>query len=111
MAGERESSVRDHLANEPTLLAWVRTALTVVGLGFVIARFTASQPANGSAILLGTALAGLGGVIAAGAAYRFLRTARQIETGHYRPTAGLLMALAVAVVLGALAVMAYLLLA
>jgi putative membrane protein len=30
--------VRDHLANERTYLAWVRTALGLIGLGFVLAR-------------------------------------------------------------------------
>lgn len=29
---------RDHLANERTFLAWVRTALGLIGLGFVLAR-------------------------------------------------------------------------
>src|ERR1700712_2650374 len=32
------SLVRDHLANERTALAWVRTALGLIGLGFVLAR-------------------------------------------------------------------------
>jgi putative membrane protein len=30
--------VTDHLANERTFLAWVRTALGLIGLGFVLAR-------------------------------------------------------------------------
>ncbi|MDB5350199.1 MAG: putative rane protein [Planctomycetota bacterium] len=29
---------RDHLANERTFLAWVRTSLGLIGLGFVLAR-------------------------------------------------------------------------
>jgi putative membrane protein len=32
------SRVRDHLANERTFLAWVRTGLGLIGLGFVLAR-------------------------------------------------------------------------
>src|SRR5260370_28907986 len=35
---EPESRIRDHLANERTFLAWVRTALGLIGLGFVLAR-------------------------------------------------------------------------
>jgi putative membrane protein len=31
-------TIRDHLANERTYLAWVRTALALIGLGFVLAR-------------------------------------------------------------------------
>ena len=30
--------IRDHLANERTFLAWVRTALGLIGMGFVLAR-------------------------------------------------------------------------
>ena len=32
-------SLRDHLANERTFLAWTRTAITVMALGFVVAKF------------------------------------------------------------------------
>jgi putative membrane protein len=33
------SRTRDHLANERTLLAWVRTGIAIIGLGFIVARF------------------------------------------------------------------------
>jgi putative membrane protein len=33
------SRTRDHLANERTLLAWVRTGVAIIGLGFIVARF------------------------------------------------------------------------
>jgi putative membrane protein len=33
------SRTRDHLANERTLLAWVRTSIAIIGLGFIVARF------------------------------------------------------------------------
>ena len=33
-----ENNVRDHLANERTFLAWIRTSLGLIGLGFVLAR-------------------------------------------------------------------------
>jgi putative membrane protein len=33
------NALRDHLANERTLLAWIRTAIATMGLGFVVAKF------------------------------------------------------------------------
>ena len=33
------NELRDHLANERTLLAWVRTSIAVIALGFVVAKF------------------------------------------------------------------------
>ena len=34
-----ESKVSDHLANERTYLAWLRTGIATIGLGFVVAKF------------------------------------------------------------------------
>lgn len=33
------NELRDHLANERTFLSWIRTAVTIIGLGFVVAKF------------------------------------------------------------------------
>jgi putative membrane protein len=39
-AGEKPSAeLRDYLAEERTFLAWIRTGLTLMGFGFVVARF------------------------------------------------------------------------
>ena len=34
-----DSRARDHMANSRTLLAWIRTGIALIGLGFVVARF------------------------------------------------------------------------
>jgi len=33
------NELRDHLANERTFLAWIRTSITIIALGFVVAKF------------------------------------------------------------------------
>src|SRR5256714_11648617 len=73
------NELRDHLANERTLLAWARTAITIMALGFVIAKFGilvrevrglthAAQEAVHFSALFGAALACTGAVALAFAA-------------------------------------------
>jgi putative membrane protein len=40
------SRVRDHLANERTYLAWMRTAIALMGFGVLILRLRAFQPST-----------------------------------------------------------------
>ena len=112
---------REHLANERTLLAWVRTAVALMGLGFVVARFglflrqlaleraAPPEPAHASAVI-GAALVGASVLLAAVSTVRFFRARAQIELGSYEPEA-FTEVLAVAVtVLAGLALLAYLVL-
>ena len=39
MSEMSEPDARDYLAQERTLLAWIRTGVGLIGLGFVVARF------------------------------------------------------------------------
>ena len=36
---QQSAHLRDYLAEESTFLAWIRTGLTLMGFGFVVARF------------------------------------------------------------------------
>ncbi len=97
------AGVRDHLANERTLLAWVRTALTIIGLGFIIGRLLVED--EGPDIFLtaaSVALVLLGGLASLLAARRFLRTEREIEAGDFHPSSRLDVALAGGVAIVAL---------
>jgi len=38
-AGKPAADLRDYFAEERTFLAWIRTGLTLMGFGFVVARF------------------------------------------------------------------------
>lgn len=107
----------DHAANERTYLAWVRTALAVVGLGFLLERFDLflaylghgdGVPAEHHIHLrttewIGLALIGFGCVVIFFATVRFIQQRRDIsapETVHYRNSYGELVLAGLLTVLG-----------
>jgi inner membrane protein YidH len=102
-------SVRDHLANERTLLSWVRTALTLMGLGFLIDRFAAQGQTGDVYAYLGIVLVVLGGLVAVAGGYSYLSTRRQLATGSFRSSVGLHLAMVVVVVAGAVLLALFLL--
>lgn len=110
-----ESLARDHLANERTLLAWARTSIAVMALGFVVARFgllireLSARPPRalpvGTSTAFGVALAVGGALLMCVATVRYARIGRMIDRAEYRWSPGL------GLVLGALLVVVALLLA
>jgi putative membrane protein len=88
---ERATEVREHLANERTLLSWVRTGVGLISLGIVVERAGAlvSQTIPGGiSELLGLALALLGCVTLILGTQQFLRNRRQIMRGEFFPSVG-----------------------
>lgn len=81
MTTERGSRARDHLANERTYLAWLRTAATVMVLGLAVAKLV--EPSNGRTIAAGAILVATGaaGLVEAGLRYR--RVNRELEEGRF----------------------------
>ena len=85
---------RDHAANERTYLAWVRTGITVMVLGFIVEKFeiflaslhaVLSETAHGVAPSLGTefvsvALVSLGVIVIVAGAIRFFHVRAQLES-------------------------------
>jgi putative membrane protein len=83
------NEMRDHLANVRTFLAWVRTAITIMAFGFVVAKFglllreLPGQHAHPAelhlATVIGSVLVILGALFLAMATVDFLVVKRQIE--------------------------------
>jgi inner membrane protein YidH len=106
-------TVRDHLANKRTMLAWARTGIAVMALGFVVARFglllrelrlIIPRPLpEGVSTVFGTTLVTVGGLLVILAALDYLRTGRAIDDHAYQWSPvpelalGLLLVLAAAV--------------
>jgi len=113
----------DHAANERTFLAWVRTAIAVMGFGFLIERFDIFLATMARGAAFQPALDGYKFANAAGFAFilfgvamtviattRFFRLAREIDKPEAVPSSGSLsnLALAALIVLLGLSLLLYL---
>jgi len=108
------ASATDYLAAERTFLAWIRTGITFMGFGFVVARFglflqrlaliapVARETHEGLSIWFGTAMILLGVATNCFSAWHHVRLVRQLnqgETSFAKPSAlGMTTALLVALV-------------
>src|SRR5438270_12216632 len=98
------NEMRDHLANVRTFLAWVRTAITIMAFGFVVAKFglllrelpgTHVHPGElHFATVIGSILVLLGGGFIVMATMDFLAVKRQVEAGVIAISAGFRIVLA-----------------
>ena len=91
---QRATEVREHLANERTLLAWVRTGVGLISLGIVVERagsFVSAGTENTDELsgLLGVALTLLGCVALVLGTVQFMRNRRRISRGEFVPQAAI----------------------
>jgi putative membrane protein len=87
---------RDHLANERTFLAWLRTGVAMVVFGFAIGRFAIAirqfmqiqgrvVPTAGFSVWFGT-VAIIGGVsLSLAGLFRYRKTKHQLELDRFEP--------------------------
>jgi putative membrane protein len=83
--------VNEHLANDRTYLAWIRTGVSMIGLGVVIAKLRyimgANYPATGGllhAVHIGLLFAVIGVVTIILSVVFFLQTQKEIRTSSYK---------------------------
>src|ERR1700683_2398380 len=89
----QKADLRDYLAAERTLLAWIRTGLALMGFGFVVARFglflqelQIAEPAPqvqayGVSLWFGTALIAAGVAVNLFSGWRHLQLIRNLDLG------------------------------
>jgi putative membrane protein len=88
--------VTEHLSNERTFLAWVRTSISVIVFGFVVAKFGVTlrqffrfenlEPREtGYSLVLGVSFMVVGILLAILAIWRYQSTRIQIEQDNFRP--------------------------
>ena len=119
----RPDHTREHLANERTFLAWVRTALGLIGLGFVLARMglflrqladaglapsgrTLHVQAGGEFLASGVIFLLIGLAVCGWAGHRYATNRDSIESGTFNPAGGSIRAITAIVVAGGLVIAA-----
>src|SRR6478735_3799290 len=103
----------DHLANERTFLAWLRTSIALMGFGFVIVKFAlfirqislalgskVAIPAKGYSATIGVVMVALGAVMATLAFFRYLSIEKQLNTNSYFPSKWLSALVTLSIVIG-----------
>jgi len=75
------STARDHLANERTFLAWVRTALAVVGLGVLLGKLVETEGLL--AEIIGLAMVGFGAAMLLYSVARFSKVTALLDQGKF----------------------------
>jgi putative membrane protein len=108
--------IGDHMANERTFLAWVRTALSLIGLGFVLARMglflrelalTAAAPLQGlrtgqEFLITGVVFLLLGSILCGWTGWLYDRNRRAIDEDRYEPARLSALSLSITVLAGGL---------
>ncbi|MGY4795771.1 YidH family protein [Lysinibacillus fusiformis] len=83
---------QQHLANERTYLAWIRTSISIVGVGFLTTslHFTIKMNSNDSihivAICLGIFACIIGFIIGVLATFQYARKRKEIQDGRFYPS-------------------------
>ena len=112
----------DHLANERTFLAWIRTSIALMGFGFVIVKFAlfikqislvlgekGVMPGKGYSAIIGVLMVAFGGIMSALAYVRYRNIEKQLNNNAYFPSSTLSILVTLSIVIGSILLIFYLL--
>jgi inner membrane protein YidH len=113
------SNARDHLANERTFLAWIRTGVATIVFGFAVGRFSIAlqeflqfekKPVStpGLTAWLGMISILAGVLLIAAGLYRYRQTRLQIDTNSFEPAGTIIDLVAVLLALFGIVLAGYL---
>lgn len=115
-----DAKAGDHLANERTFLAWIRTSISIIVFGFVVAKFgiTLRQflqlqgrvaTESGISLGIGVGFIAMGIFMAIVAGIRYRITLRRIEAEQFEPARTVIVFLALVTALLGVILAGYLL--
>ena len=116
---ENPNRARDHLANERTFLAWVRTSVAIVVFGFAIGRFAIAMRqltefqgrgsrTTGFSVWMGMSAILAGVVMVCAGLMRYRKTRAQLDEGKFEPAGFIVDLVTILTVLFGLALAGYL---
>jgi len=116
---EDSNRARDHLANERTFLAWVRTSVAIVVFGFAIGRFAIAMrqlaafqghvsKTTGLSVWMGMSSILAGVVMVVAGLMRYRKTRAQLDQGKFEPAGFIVDLVTILTVLFGLALAGYL---
>jgi putative membrane protein len=119
----KNANAGDHLANERTYLAWVRTSIGIMAFGFVVVKFSLFirqislildkkdiVQSKGYSSIMGILLVIAGATTALLSYLRYKRTEKQLTEGTYKNSSWLIPALTFFLIVESLVLIVYLIL-
>lgn len=112
----------DHLANERTFLAWIRTSIAIMAFGFVVVKFALfvkqialvvnekadALPNRGYSAILGVVLVGIGVLMVLFSYFRYKRVERDLLSDTFHPSSKLSLWFTFAIILVGVLLIVYL---
>lgn len=105
----KQQNAREHLANERTLLAWIRTSIGIMAFGFVVVKFSlfikqislllgknATIPQqHGYSSVIGILLVAVGALILLLSYMKFKKTEKQLTSETFKSSSALVFSLTI----------------
>lgn len=120
---QKPAGPNDHLANERTFLAWIRTSIALIGFGFVIIKFAlflkqfglvvnqaTDTTYSGFSTIIGVVLIASGAVLSILAYIRYRDIEKQLNSNSYQPSRWLPLMVMLSIIVGSLLMILYLVL-
>lgn len=118
----KQQNAREHLANERTLLAWIRTSIGIMAFGFVVVKFslfikqislllgknTSIPPQHGYSSVIGILLVAVGALVLLLSYVKYKKTEKQLNNENFKSSSTLVFSLTIIILIISVLLILYL---